>query len=433
MRYSEELSKILESAGVKEGCLISFTSGGKEYNGTLMPHKDSQSPEIIVIKMKNGYNAGFRIDAGTPVKVIGPPSIKHRETVERKPKKGLPDLVLIGTGGTIGSQADVKTGALAPGTSSAALMNMFPEILEIANVRAKDLFSVLSENMGIEHWQKMAVAAAEELNGGADGVVISHGTDTLGYTAAALSFMLREISGPVVLVGSQRSPDRPSSDAFVNLLASVRFCVSSKAAGVYVVMHDTMSDDSCAVHRGTRVRKMHTSRRDAFRSINAVPVAQIDPAGKITFKDEVPKASDRTVACTKMEKDVVLLHYYPGMNVGLFRGLMVGRKGVVIAGSGLGHVSDDIAAMLKEAIDDGSVVVMTSQCINGPTGMNIYNKGRELQSIGVIPVMDMLPETAYVKLMWALANTKDAEEAKELMRTKLSYEMGDRRTVDVIW
>jgi len=432
MRYSEELSKMLGAAGATEGCKISFISGGREYKGILMPHKDSRSADVIVIKMRNGYKAGFTVDAGTSITILEQPSVTRREAVERKPKKGLPNLVLIGTGGTIGSQTDVKTGALAPGASTDDILNMFPEILEIANVRTKDLFSVLSENMNIEHWQKMAAATAEELNDGADGVIILHGTDTLGYSAAALSFMLREISGPVVLVGSQRSPDRPSSDAFVNLMASVRFC-SSKTAGVYVIMHDTMSDDSCAVHRGTRVRKMHTSRRDAFRSINAVPVARMDADGKITFRDEVPKASSKTAALTKMEKDAVLIHYYPGMDPKTFRNVIVGRKGAVIAGSGLGHVSDDMVPILKEAADKGTVIVMTSQCINGPTGLNIYNKGRELQDIGVISVSDMLPETAYVKLMWALANTKDKEEAKELMRTKLAYEMGDRRTVDVVW
>jgi len=432
MLYSEELSRMLESAGATEGCKISFISGGREYKGILMPHKDSRSADVIVIKMRNGYKAGFTVDAGTSIKILEQPSVIKREPVERKPKKGLPNLVLIGTGGTIGSQTDAKTGALAPGASTDDILNMFPEILEIANVKTIDLFSVLSENMNIEHWQKMASAAAEELNGGADGVIILHGTDTLGHSAAALSFMLKEISGPVILVGSQRSPDRPSSDAFVNLVASVRFCLS-KTAGVYVIMHDTMSDDSCAVHRGTRARKMHTSRRDAFRSINTVPVAHIDAEGKITFKDEVPKASAKTTANTKMEKDVVLLHYYPGMDPKIFKSVIIGRKGIVIAGSGLGHVSDGMVPILKEAADKGAVIVMTSQCINGPTGMNIYNKGRELQGIGVIPVSDMLPETAYVKLMWALANTKDAEEAKELMRAAISYEMGDRRTVDVVW
>ena len=432
MRYSEELSKMLEAAAATEGCKISFMSGGREYKGILMPNKDSHSADVIVIKMRNGYKAGFTVDPGTQIKILEQPIVTNRETVKRTPKKGLPNLVLIGTGGTIGSQTDVKTGALAPGASTDDILNMFPEILDIANVKTIDLFSVLSENMGIEHWQKMASATAEELNGGADGVIIMHGTDTLGHSAAALSFMLKEISGPVVLVGSQRSPDRPSSDAFVNLMASVRFCLS-KTAGVYVIMHDTMSDDSCAVHRGTRVRKMHTSRRDAFRSVNAIPVAHIDAEGKITFRDEVPKASVKTATCTKMEKDVVLLHYYPGMDPKIFKNVIVGRKGAVIAGSGLGHVSDDMVPTLKEAIDKGAVIVMTSQCMNGPTGMNIYNKGRELQDIGVIPVSDMLPETAYVKLMWVLANTKGAEEAKESMRTAIAYEMGDRRTVDVIW
>jgi glutamyl-tRNA(Gln) amidotransferase subunit D len=255
----------------------------------------------------------------------------------------------------------------------------------------------------------------------------------MGYTAAALSFMLGETSGPVVLVGSQRSPDRPSSDAYGNLLAAVRFCVSSGSSGVYVVMHDTMNDDSFAVHRGTRVRKMHTSRRDAFRSVNSLPAAHMDGAGTIMFSDDVPKASRKTKARTGMEKDVVLLQYYPGMDPALFRDVILGSKGIVIAGSGLGHISDGMASLLREAIDGGSVVVMTSQCINGPTGMNVYDTGRGLQRIGVIPSGDMLPETAYVKLMWVLANTKDAKEAGKVMRTPLSYETGDRRTADVIW
>jgi glutamyl-tRNA(Gln) amidotransferase subunit D len=245
--------------------------------------------------------------------------------------------------------------------------------------------------------------------------------------------MLRELSAPVVLVGSQRSTDRPSSDAPGNLLASVRFCISSKAAGVYVIMHDTMSDDSFAVHRGTRVRKMHTSRRDAFRSINTVPAARIDAAGNIDIRDELPMPSKRTKVRTKMEKNVVLLQYFPGMDPALFRNVVTDSKGVVMAGSGLGHVSDGMASVLKEAIDKGSIVVMASQCINGPTGMNVYGTGRELQDIGVIPADDMIPETAYVKLMWALANSKDANEAKRIMRTRLSYETSDRRTADVIW
>jgi glutamyl-tRNA(Gln) amidotransferase subunit D len=433
MRYSDELSNMLRSAGANEGCLISVSADGKEYKGTLMGHKDTGDPDIIVIKMKNGYYAGIRMNSGSSVKVLEQPNVRVTERKERTIKKGLPNLVLIATGGTISSRADTKTGAAAPGLAAEGLLDLVPEVFDVANIKTRDIVSVFSENINVEHWQEMARIAEEELNSGADGIIISHGTDTMGYTAAALSFMLREINGPVVLVGSQRSTDRPSSDAFGNLLASVRFCASSKAAGVYVIMHDTMNDGSYAVHRGTRVRKMHTSRRDAFRSVNAVPVAHMDDDGKITFMDEVQTASKRTSVREKMDKNVTLLQFYPGMDPALFKDVVMSSKGVVIAGSGLGHVSDAMAKLLKEATDNGIIVVMTSQCINGPTGMNVYDTGRELQRIGVIPVMDMLPETAYVKLMWALANSKDADDVKNTMRKILSYEMSDRRTADVVW
>jgi glutamyl-tRNA(Gln) amidotransferase subunit D len=430
MRYSAELSKMLASAGAKEGSLILLTIGGKEYKGTLIPHKDSTDPDVIVIRMKNGYYAGLRTDGKTSIKVLEASVVKKRERSERKPKKGLPNLVLLSTGGTIGSCVDAATGAVTPGLAADGLLDIVPEAFEIANIKARDLFSEFSENIGVKQWQDLAKAVEEELNGGADGVMISHGTDTMGYTAAALSFMLGELNGPVVLVSSQRSTDRPSSDAPGNLLASVRFCASSKAAGVYVVMHDTMSDDSFAVHRGTRVRKMHTFRRDAFRSINSVPAAHIDASGKIEFKDIIPEVSKRTKANVKMCKDVVLLYFYPGMDPKIFRDAVIGSKGVVIAGSGLGHVSVAMASLLEEAIKKGTVVVMTSQCINGPLGMSVYDTGRKLQDAGVISAGDMIPETAYVKLMWVLANTKDPKAA---MKEVLSYETSDRRTSDVIW
>ncbi|MDR2866114.1 MAG: Glu-tRNA(Gln) amidotransferase subunit GatD [Methanomassiliicoccaceae archaeon] len=433
MRYSDRLSKMIVSAGAKEGSLISVTVDGKGHRGVLMPNKDSSDPDIIVIRLKNGYYAGFRAGKGTVIKLIEQPSVNAVAGKARKPKKGLPDIVVMGTGGTIASRADTRTGAVSPGLSAERLLDQIPESFDIANIRTRDLFSMFSENISVEQWQHIAEAVGEEMNNGADGIVILHGTDTMGYTAAALSFMLRELSGPVVLVGSQRSPDRPSSDAPGNISASVRFCASSKAAGVYVIMHDTMNDDSYAVHRGTRVRKMHTSRRDAFRSINCVPVAKMDASGSITFSDEVPKASEKTSVSKNMEKKVILLYYYPGMDPALFRDVVMGSKGVVMAGSGLGHVSGEFASLLKDAIDNGSVVVMTSQCINGPTGMNVYDTGRDLQRMGIIPAGDMLPETAYVKLMWALANSESTEEAKKMMKVRISYETNDRRTADVIW
>ena len=430
MGYSEELSKMLTAAGAKEGCKISLTTDGKEYKGVLMPPSEGSDDSIVVIRMKNGYKAGFRIDKGASMNVIEQPIVqKKEERTERIRKKGLPNIVLIGTGGTIGSQPDARTGAMTAGSPAERLLDTVPDVFGIANIRTTDVASVFSENMGIKDWQKLAETVEKEMNSGADGVIISHGTDTMGHTAAALSFMLTELSGPVVIVGAQRSTDRPSSDAPGNLTAAVRFC-SSKMPGVYVIMQDTMSDNSFAVHRGTRARKMHTSRRDAFRSVNTIPVAHIDASGKITINDEIPKASERTKARTKMCRDVILLQFYPGMDAKLFRDVILNSKGAVIAGTGLGHVSEEMEALLKEACNKGIIVIMTSQCINGPTGPNIYDTGRRLKDMGVIYANDILPETAYVKLMWTLANSKDA---KAEMKNVLSYEMSDRRTADVIW
>ncbi|MFA6679743.1 MAG: Glu-tRNA(Gln) amidotransferase subunit GatD [Candidatus Methanomethylophilaceae archaeon] len=432
MSYSKELLKILESVSAKEGSRLSVTTEGETYVGTMMPHHDFSAADIIVLKMKSGYNIGIRVDGRSKIEVLEQPVARIREEKEIESKKDLPSLVLLGTGGTIASYVDYRTGAVHPALSTSDMVNAVPEIRDIANVRAKVLFSIFSENMDIHHWQELAKAVAEEINNGADGVIIPHGTDTLGYTAAALSFMLGDVPKPVVLVGAQRSSDRPSSDASSNLMACARFCTKANRAGVFVVMHDTPGDDSFAVHVGSRVRKMHTSRRDAFKSMNVVPAAHLDHEGKITTNTEGrPITNGKAVAKTNMEKAVVLLQYYPGMDPKLFEDIFMKSKGVVISGSGLGHVSEGMIPLVKKAIANGTVIVMTSQCLNGQTNMNVYNTGRDLIKAGVISVLDMLPETAYVKLMWALANSKDTDDAKKLMRTPVANEMSERRVIDV--
>ena len=428
MSYSPELTKKLEDLGAEEGYKLSVETDGKTYVGTLMPHHEFSAPDIIVLKMKSGYNVGIRVGKDTVIQVVDKPVVRKKTDADIEEKKGLPTLVLIGTGGTIASYVDYRTGAVHPALSTSDMVNAVPEIREIANVRAKVLFSIFSENMNICNWQELAKAVAEEINNGADGVIIPHGTDTMGYTAAALSFILGDVPKPVILVGAQRSSDRPSSDASTNLMACARFCTQSKKSGVYVVMHDTSGDDSFAVHLGARVRKMHTSRRDAFKSINVEPAAHIDKDGKITFNMELPKVSDKKAEVRPdMESATVLLQYYPGMDPSLFESIFMKSKGVVIAGSGLGHVNEGMIPLIRKATENGTVVVMTSQCINGQTNMNVYNTGRDLISAGVISVFDMLPETAYVKLSWALANYKDAEKVKEIMRTPLVNEMSERR------
>lgn len=430
MSYSKQLSDLLKTLDASEGCVLEVVSKGRTFKGILMPHHEFSAGDIVIIKLKSGYNVGVRVYPDSAVKVVEKPVRKTREPEFAEPKKGLKKIVLIGTGGTIASNVDYKSGAVHPALSASDMVNAVPEMRDVANIHARVLFSIFSENMTPAHWKEMAAAVAEEISNGADAVIIPHGTDTMGYTAAALSFMLGDVTKPVVLVGAQRSSDRPSSDASSNLLAAARFCVGGDMAGVFVMMHDTLGDDSFAAHIGTRVRKMHTSRRDAFHSMNVLPAAHLDAEGVITRNMAGRPVSDGAVELrTALEEKVVLLQFFPGMNPGLFEGLITSSRGVVIAGTGLGHVNSDLIPAIRRACAGGTVVVMTSQCLEGTTNLNVYNTGRDLISAGAISVQDMLPEVAYVKLMWALANSKDAEAAKAIMQTPLAGEMGDRRMV----
>ena len=426
--YAEFLSKKLGDSGAEEGCTLSIETYGKSYKGVLMPHHEFSGEDIVILKVKSGYNIGIRIDESAEIEVVSKPVERVKPESAEETKEGLKTIVLIGTGGTIASYVDYRTGAVHPALSTSDMINAVPEIKEVANLKAKVLFSIFSENMTVPHWQKLAEAIAEELDGGADAVIVPNGTDTMGYTASAVSFMLGEVSKPVVFVGAQRSSDRPSSDASCNLMAAAKFCVEGGRAGVFVVMHDGPGDDSFAVHCGTRVRKMHTSRRDAFKSINVPPVAHVDKDGKIVFNTPGRAVSDAKVeARSAMCTDVVLLQFYPGMDPALFHDVVMKSKGVVIAGSGLGHVNSNMVPLIKEATDAGIIVVVTSQCLNGRTNLNVYNTGRDMLAAGAITVWDMLPETAYTKLMWALANTSSVEAAKVVMQTPLAGEMSDRR------
>ena len=250
---------------------------------------------------------------------------------------------MLGTGGTIASYVDYRTGAVHPALYADSLMAAVPEIADICDVQADVLFSKFSEDMTVEDWQNIAGEVADRLNSGVEGVIVPHGTDTMGYTSAAISFMLGDIPRPVVITGAQRSSDRPSSDAYTNLISAARFIVNSDAAEVVVLMHDSSSDTSAAVHRATKVRKMHASRRDAFHSINAPLVARVDFEGEIEHLSPCRKRSDvKVVPRLEMEKNVSLLQYYPGMSHSMFEKVLSENRGVVIAGTGLGHTSSGV-------------------------------------------------------------------------------------------
>ncbi|MCR3883006.1 MAG: Glu-tRNA(Gln) amidotransferase subunit GatD [Methanothrix sp.] len=402
------------------GDRIAVTKDGVRREGVLMPSVSG----TVVIKMDSGYNAGFdpeRSDVelvrkGKAPMVPPPPLLLRRE--------GLPKVSILSTGGTIASKVDYRTGAVTSQFSAEEIISSIPELLEIANYDGRVIYNILSENMKAEYWQVLARAVGSEIEKGAEGVIVTHGTDTMTYTAAALSFMIKT-PVPVVLVGSQRSSDRPSSDAAMNAISAAAVATSD-IAEVTVVMHGTTSDDFALVHRGTRVRKMHTSRRDAFRSINCHPIAKVSyPDREIEVLGGHRRRGEAALEVNDgLESRCALVKYFPGAKPDLFEHYInSGYRGIVLEGTGLGHVASDWIKTIKSATDAGVPVVIASQCLRGRVCDRVYDTGRDILAAGGIEGGDTLPEVALVKLMWALANTSTVEEAKGLMKVSLAGEI----------
>ncbi|MFO7792763.1 MAG: Glu-tRNA(Gln) amidotransferase subunit GatD [Candidatus Saliniplasma sp.] len=415
--------KLLE--GVEVGDIIKIKKGGKVYKGTLMPHHRFSKDEIINLKREDGYNIGIEIDEYTDVELIKRKRKSVDEEIDRfKLDESKPSISILGTGGTIASYVDYNTGAVHPAQSAEEMLYSNPEIGERCYPKVEILFSKLSEDIEPDDWELIADKILDEFRSGADGVVVAHGTDTMGYTAAALSFLLKDIPRPVVLVGSQRSSDRPSSDAHLNLLAAVEIA-KSELSGVFVVMHKDISEDRCTIHRGTKVRKMHTSRRDAFQSINTEPVGYTDPhTGDIEVIDDLMKTKGEFGKYGGIDPEVSFVYSNPSLDEEKLK-LAGKNKGIVIAGTGLGHIKSKLIPVIKKLIHDGTEVAMTSQCLYGTVNDNVYSSGRKLIEAGVIPCGDMLPETALVKLMWAL--TLD-EDVGDIMKSNIAGELTERRT-----
>jgi glutamyl-tRNA(Gln) amidotransferase subunit D len=291
------------------------------------------------------------------------------------------------------------------------------------------VFSLYSENITQKHWSQLATAVAEQITQGADGVVIAHGTDTMAYTAAALSFALQNLPVPVILVGAQRSSDRPSSDAATNLIGAVQAATRAPFAEVALAMHETLSDTAIIINRGTKVRKCHTSRRDTFKPVNAKPIARVKDNKIIMLTDAYQKrdAAKKLVLKPEFSDKVALVKFYPGLDPEVINWYVEkGCRGILLEGSGLGHVSKYCFDAIRNAVGHGVVVALASQCIWGRVNMNVYDTGRDLLTLGVIPLDDMFPETALVKLMWALGQTKNPEEAKTLLKTNIAGEFSPR-------
>ncbi len=400
------------------------------FTGTVLPRAENDDDQHIVLKIPTGYNVGVDISTITSMKETGYKKANYKIPEKQFPvTPGLPYVKLFGTGGTIASRLDYRTGAVIPAFSPGELYGAVPELADICNLDTEKVFAVFSENMGPMQYKKLAVAIGKEIENGIDGIVIGHGTDTLHHTGAALTFMVQNSPVPIVLVGSQRSSDRPSSDAALNLMHAMRAAGHSDIAEVMVCMFGPTSDEYGLLHKGTRVRKMHSSYRSTFRTIGATPLARINRKEIMPIHKEYKhRRKDRNVTILPYFSDeVTMMYYYPGMKPDTLDALVdAGYKGVIIVGTGLGHVNKELYPAIERAHAKGVHMYMTLQTIWGYVHMFVYDTGRDMMAKGIIPAGNMLPEVAWVKLSWILGQTDDPEEVKRMMLTPINDEITPR-------
>jgi len=428
--YKGRALEVLKKAESNVGDIVRVTSKGKTYEGILIPRSELGEGTVVVVKMKSGYNIGIRVTAEVQIEKVGKgtkPAFASPPLPKQNP--ALPHVVIMSTGGTIASRVDYRTGAVRSAISASDLYGVVPELSDVAKVDTEIVFSLYSENITPLHWKELSETVAKRIEAGVDGVVIAHGTDTMAYTSAALSFALQNLPVPVIVVGAQRSSDRPSSDAATNLIGAVKAAGEGPFAEVGLAMHETVSDIATIVHRGTKVRKCHTSRRDTFKSINGFPIAKVkdQKVTMLTSQYQRRDASRKLTLKPNFNDKVALIKFYPGLDSTVIDWYVnKGIRGILLEGSGLGHVSKFCLPSVKNAVAKGVVVALASQCIWGRVNMNVYDTGRDLLSFGVIPTDDMFPETALVKLMWALGQTDKPKEAAALLKTNVAGELSPR-------
>ncbi len=421
--YKGNSLKFLKSNQITVGDSVKILSD-ITYSGIIMPRYEHSDDKHIVLKLKSGYNISLEIEKVEKIeKIEGLQKIIEKdEKVEKI--EGLQKILLLSTGGTIASKIDYRTGAVTPILTAEELNSSIPELAKMANIDAEVLFSEYSENIMPEHWLKIAEKINEYSKSDYSGIIIAHGTDTMHYTSYFLSFALAGFPIPIVLVGSQRSSDRASSDAALNLIGATKFIIENNTKGVYIVMHQDENDDTIVCHLGTRVRKNHTSKRGAFQTIGDNPAFIIteNKIQKNISKDffKVNEFHPKINLDTK----VALVKYYPGYDPKLLNQIIDnGYRGIIFEGTGLGHIGKIMYESVKKANEKGIFIGMTSQCIDGRVGMTVYESGRDLLDLGIIPLENMIPEVALVKAMWAIGNSQNTEEVKKIMLQNIASEL----------
>lgn len=433
------------------GDSVKVVTKDRTYEGILIPRPEILDENFIILKLDNGYNIGIEKKKIQKIEVAKKYQKKKEIKAKLKHRKELPTVPIISFGGTISSRVDYRTGGVYADYTAEDFAEMMPELSEIANIKAEKAMSIMSEDLNPEDWSAMARRIALDLNQKeVVGVVATHGTDTLHFSTAAMSFFLRNLNKPVVFTAAQRSIDRGSSDAFMNLTCAVNAAAKFDGAEVVTCLHGTVNDDYCILNRGSRVRKMHTSRRDAFRPINELPLAKIRQDGNIEIlnskykkKGNNPnynsnnknnKENNGKVAVDDVfEPKTGLIYAYPGMNPEILDFYLEKKyKGIVIAATALGHVATvnpkySLIGKIEKLIENGIAVVISSQSIYGRTHPYVYTNLRKLSmQLNCIFAEDILPETAYVKLGWVLGHTNKLEEVKKMMLTNYAGEITER-------
>lgn len=428
--YSGKALSVLQKFNAPVWSDVELITSKGNYKGIILPRSETADDLHVVLKMPIGYNIGIKAESITNINIFGYKEAHYQipeKEFPRDPSK--PNVKLLGTGGTIASRLDYRTGAVIPAFSPGELYGSVPELADYCNLDTEKLYGVFSENMGPEQWIGTAKAIGKEIEKGVDGIVIGHGTDVMHHTAAILSFMVQNSPVPIVMVGSQRSSDRPSSDAALNLIHAVNTAAESDIAEIMVCMFGPTSDVYGLLHRGTRVRKMHSSYRSTFRTIGDIPIAKVSRDEIVPLRQDYKRRrKDKEVKIIPtFEEKVSIVYYYPNMKPDVIDSLADnGYRGIIIAGTGLGHVNKPVYPALKRAQEKGVAVYMTVQTLWGYVQMYVYETGREMMQLGVVPCANMLPEVAYVKLCWALGQTDDLEKVKEIMLTPIAGEITER-------
>ena len=423
--YSGKSLDFLKKNNVSIGDSVNILSN-IVYSGIIMPRYEHSDDKHVVLKLKSGYNIGLKIETIKKIEKIQVVDKIIEKNEKAKENKELPKILLLSTGGTIASKIDYRTGAVTPVLTAEDLNSSVPEISKIANIDAKALFSEYSENIMPEDWVRIAEKINEYNNSEYSGIIIAHGTDTMHYTSSFLSFALAGFPIPIAMVGSQRSSDRASSDAALNLIGAVKFLTECKTNGIFVIMHENENDESIACHIGTRVRKNHSSKRGAFQTIGNKPAFLIS-------EDQIQRNMQTEFFSTKefcpkikLNKKVALVKYYPGYEPSILETFLdADYKAIIFEGTGLGHVGKNMYPIIKKIHDKGIFMGMTSQCIDGRVRMTVYESGRDLLNLGITPLEDMIPEVALVKAMWATGNNENNDKIKNSMLCKVASEFSE--------